>query len=253
MTAFQEAFLVDASQSDKLRHHGYHRFYPWFLAHLRQARVTMLEIGIDQTKSLKLWSGYFDDLDLHGIDIDEKTFDGDAVTLHQVDQSDPAQLDAFVDRIGLSFDVILDDGSHIPDHQLLTLQKLWPILKPGGVYIIEDIETSYWGKSRLYGYRFNARRRNLIAPFRRVIDVINAEFSKARPAPGPLSLVAGEIEMMTFGSNCIILVKKDPARFGAFYDRSYRYDRLIEFRSLWNLPRRIARKLRGARPAPDEA
>ena len=46
---------------------------------------------------------------------------------------------------GQKFDVIIDDGSHIPWHQIFTLETIFDtFLKDGGVYIIEDIETSYW-------------------------------------------------------------------------------------------------------------
>ena len=69
------------------------------------------------------------------------------MTLHKIDQSNSLELDKFVATVGIKFDVILDDGSHVPEHQILTINKLWDLVKPGGVYIIEDIETSYWKKS----------------------------------------------------------------------------------------------------------
>ena len=47
------------------------------------------------------------------------------------------------------FDVILDDGSHVPEHQILTINKLWKLVKPfPGIYIIEDLQTSYWKKAK---------------------------------------------------------------------------------------------------------
>lgn len=51
------------------------------------------------------------------------------------------------------FDLIVDDGSHIPSHQLLSLIALWPLLKPGGNFAVEDVETSYWGRfTSVYDY-----------------------------------------------------------------------------------------------------
>ena len=66
--------MIENSNSDKVSHHGYHRFYPWFLAHLQGQDINLLEIGIDRTESLKLWKGYFGKINLHGIDIAEKNF-----------------------------------------------------------------------------------------------------------------------------------------------------------------------------------
>ena len=82
MQRFQKDFVSQNSSSDKLHHHGYHRFYPWFLEHLRGGSVNILEIGIDETESLKLWTGYFDNVNLHGIDIDPKYFDDQSVKIH---------------------------------------------------------------------------------------------------------------------------------------------------------------------------
>ena len=59
MKKFQKDFIIKESKTDKISHHGYQRFYPWFLAHFRNKNINLLEIGIDRTESLKLWKGYF--------------------------------------------------------------------------------------------------------------------------------------------------------------------------------------------------
>ena len=244
MNKFQQDFIIDKTNSDKISHHGYHRFYPWFLNHLRGKNINLLEIGIDKTESLRLWNGYFDSVNLHGIDIDEKEFSESDVTLHKIDQSNESELDNFVATVGIKFDVILDDGSHVPEHQILTINKLWELVKPGGIYIIEDIETSYWRKSSIYGYKFNARKRGIMSEFSKLIDAINSEYSKYKN-PNSLTMnVSQEVEMITFAQNCIILVKKDYQNFSQFYDRHYRFEGNINYRSILNFPRRVFRKLR---------
>ena len=168
-----------------------------------RSKSKFLEIGIDKTESLKLWKGYFGNVNLHGIDIDEKEFNDTEVTLHKIDQS-PLELDKFVANVGIKFDVILDDGSHVPEHQILTINKLWNLVKPGGIYIIEDIETSYWKKSKIYGYRFNARRQGIMHEFSKLIDVIRTAKLKTKTHSSK-SLVK---KLCSHLPNCIIIVKK---------------------------------------------
>ena len=155
MHSFLREFLVEDSNSDKLHHHGYHRIYPWFLKHLKNQKIQLLEIGIDQAESIKLWCEYFSEIDIYGLDCAEKNFNHPRVKLYRVDQSQEDQLQSFAKNINTNFDIIIDDGSHVPDHQILTFKHFWSLLKPGGIYIIEDIETSYWGNSSILGYRLS--------------------------------------------------------------------------------------------------
>lgn len=229
MLEAQQAFAEAASsQTDKVAHHGYQRFYPWFLSAFKDRPIRMLEIGLDNLGSVELWRRYFSaGLELHGIDKDDKRHEDPAVRFHKVDQSSASELAAFARSIDKTFDVILDDGSHVPDHQILTLGILWPLLQPGGLYILEDIETSYWGKSEMYGYDFDARvaSRNLVLELRYGIDAVNAEFlppeARTRLQAHRLWPIFCELEMISFGQNCIILIKKDPASFGRYYSRPY--------------------------------
>jgi len=246
MHAFLEDFLVKDSKSDKLYHHGYHRIYPWFLAHFRDKKVDLLEIGIDETDSLHLWKGYFEDVSIHGIDINEKQFADPSVKLYKVDQSKAAELEKFVQSVGTEFDIIVDDGSHIPAHQILTLKHLWPLLKPGGVYIVEDIETSYWGKSGLYGYRFNSNRSgsNFINFSKQFIDAVNAEFRNKTAANAHSQGLAEEIEVVAYAYNSVVLIKKDRESFGKYYNREYRLKKRINSHRIDRLIAELLRRFR---------
>lgn len=244
MYDFQKFFLVKGSKSDKLHHHGYHRIYPWFLEHFRKQEVTLLEIGIEKTESLKLWDGYFKNLTLHGIDIDAKNFENPNITLHKVDQSKPKELESFVTKVGTTFDIIVDDGSHVPEHQILTLDYIWALLKPGGVYIIEDIETSYWGKSKIYGYKFNSNSINVIQYLKNLIDFVNIEFSGKKIKHKKNRDINEEIEMITFAYNCVILIKKDYDSFTNLYNRNYRFPKKINQRAFRRYPSRVIKRFR---------
>jgi hypothetical protein len=107
---------------------------------------------------------------------------------------------------------INDDGSHIPEHQLLTFNILFPKLTSGGVYIIEDTEASYRTDNKLYGYPTNYGLNHpdsLIEIFKKTIDGINYEWSE-KYAPKVQHQYL--FHSITFAKNCIIIVKKDISR-----------------------------------------
>jgi hypothetical protein len=91
-----------------------------------------------------MWRAYFPNGSIYGIDInDKRPHDRGRIKTFRGSQADPQFLDAVVRQIG-KIDVILDDGSHINSHIVFTFQYLFPHLAPGGIYIVEDTQTSYW-------------------------------------------------------------------------------------------------------------
>ena len=85
-----------------------------------------------------------------GIDINPAGFlNTDRITTYVVDQGSRESLEAFLrDHPNPDFDIIIDDGSHRADHQQISLEVLFPHLKPGGLYFIEDLnDHGYGGKT----------------------------------------------------------------------------------------------------------
>lgn len=126
--------------------HSYSNFYSKYLEEIRFNDLLILEIGLCDGKSLKTWYEYFPNSIIIGLDIDEKPeHNNDRVFTFKLDQSDPGQLNNFVkecEEKGYKFDMILDDGSHHMLDQQITLGYLFPLLKPGGLFFIEDLHTS---------------------------------------------------------------------------------------------------------------
>ena len=92
---------------------------------------------------------------LFGIDIKDKTsFDSERMKTFVADQANREQLQAFIDTYGRDFDLILDDGGHSMEQQQVSLGFLFQFLKPGGYYIVEDVNTSIF---ELYGSKFGAQ------------------------------------------------------------------------------------------------
>jgi SAM-dependent methyltransferase len=124
---------------------GYTRQYALYLSHLRHTPVRLLEVGIGEGASLKMWEAYFPQGEIFGIDITPecRQFENSRTKVFIGDQGDRHFLRSVLDKIGGPLDVIVDDGSHRMSHHRLTFEELFPALKPGGVYVIEDLHTAY--------------------------------------------------------------------------------------------------------------
>jgi len=111
------------------------------------AKIRMLEIGVSLGGSLTIWRKFLGpDANLFGIDInpDCAVFDGKSGSVRIGSQADPNFLRHVVKEMG-GLDVVLDDGSHVASHQRISFETLFPLLSEGGLYIIEDMQTAYWG------------------------------------------------------------------------------------------------------------
>jgi len=137
--------------TDKFGYHDYTPNYHQILKHLRDEPIRLLELGVggygDEDRggeSLAVWRDYFPNAEIVvGIDIQKKTLDlGPRVTILQGSQVDEAFLTDLVRDHG-PFDVIIDDGSHRNEHVVESFRILWPTLVDGGIYIAEDVQTSF--------------------------------------------------------------------------------------------------------------
>jgi hypothetical protein len=124
-------------------HHGYLDFYERFLDEIRDDARTVLEIGAYQGHSLRMWEAYFTKAQIIGLDInpESKAFESGRVHIEIGDQSSALVLERLV-RLG-PFDLVIDDGSHVWDHQIASLRYLYPHVMSGRYYILEDLDTSY--------------------------------------------------------------------------------------------------------------
>ena len=141
--------------------HSYSPEYYKYLSPYRETFTNILEIGIGNDKlmkpicgkdyilgaSLKSWEEFFPNAKIYGLDIlRDVLFSENRVSCFYTDQSNENELNKTIDEIrnvindsNLLFDLIIDDGSHIVDHMLLTFKTLSKYLKVDGLYIIEDI------------------------------------------------------------------------------------------------------------------
>ena len=126
------------------RHHGYLNFYDRFFSNTRRKNVNFLEIGVDKGASIDMWIKYFGNIKFVGIALNKETknLERAHVSIKIGDQNDSEFLQNVGNECG-PFDIIIDDGSHIWEHQIASLHSLYQFVKPGGFYIIEDLQTSF--------------------------------------------------------------------------------------------------------------
>jgi hypothetical protein len=103
--------------------------------------VVVVEIGVYSGGSLAMWRHYFGEgIRIHGVDIQAecKVYEDAHTTIHIGDQADRSFWKRFRESVP-TVDVIIDDGGHLPEQQMATMEEMLPHLCPGGVYICEDV------------------------------------------------------------------------------------------------------------------
>jgi hypothetical protein len=104
-----------------------------------------LEVGIYSWGSLGMWKAYFGpNCRVYGVDIEEacKVYEGDGVEVFIGDQEDRSFWRSFKEKVP-NLDIIVDDGGHKTAQQITTLEELLPHLRPGGVYLCEDVHHTF--------------------------------------------------------------------------------------------------------------
>lgn len=198
-------------ETDKWNHHWYTEHYFFHLQHLRHETFNMLEIGVGGYEypdrggqSLRMWKDFFHYAQVHAIDIyDKSALQEDRIIIHKGSQTDRQFLSEVYNRMNgdNKLMLIVDDGSHDNAHIITSFMELWPKLADGGIYIIEDTETSYWPD---YG-----GSPNLLRPYTTVNffkDFIHGQMHGCIP-DYPVTDFNHTIEGISFYKGCIILKK----------------------------------------------
>ncbi|WP_406068989.1 hypothetical protein [Micromonospora sp. NBC_01638] len=143
--------LALVNGSDKWGPHFYTPIYERHFAPLREQELTIVELGIGGYAhpgsgggSLRMWKRYFPRALVYGVDMFDKSAAAEQrVFPIQGDLSDPDFVGGLAGRLG-PLDIVIDDGSHACADVILAFHALFPALRPGGLYVIEDLQTSYW-------------------------------------------------------------------------------------------------------------
>jgi hypothetical protein len=146
-------------------------------------------------------------------------------------QAKPRHLKRLLEQKNVTgeLDLIIDDGSHHPAHQVISFTYLFEHgLKPGGVYIIEDIEMNYWTKGQTYDVPTSYGKDHpdsIITMAKQLADVVNREYAPLdRPFQSKFGKAVDDgVSSVFFGANCVIITKMTTAESQRFLTRKYRY------------------------------
>lgn len=146
----------------------------------------ILEVGTNTGASLRMWAEFFPNANVYGIDITRQyelpgMLDSDRIKTAIVDQSDRSAIKASLDRWGVKdFDIIIDDGSHEQTHQQVSLGYLFAWLRPGGLYVVEDLITGEnWFDSNTYNIGRITPTRGVIQTFQQTGQLNSSVMNKS--------------------------------------------------------------------------
>ena len=168
-------------QNDKSLIHKWAHYFDIYDRHFNRFRnkeIVILEIGVSYGGSLQMWKNYFGEkAKIYGIDIDPrcKELEEENITIFTGSQSDRNFLKEVKMKIP-QVDILIDDGGHTMGQQIASYEELFDLVKDDGVYLIEDLHTSYWLK---YGGGYK-RKGTFIEYSKKFIDYLNAYHSEQK-------------------------------------------------------------------------
>ena len=182
---------------------GFIELYEKYFFQFKDKKLNILEIGIDNGDSLRIWSEYFTEANICGIDITKVDFAIKNTEIFNGDQSDINFLKKIVSKYK-KFDIIIDDGSHQSKHIIKSFKFLFTYLNENGLYVIEDLQTSYI--PRYGGSRINLNKKGSSMNFiKSLLDSINYEQSD-RPF-FKKNTFDGNIKSVNFHQNIAFITK----------------------------------------------
>jgi len=157
-----------------IKHTSYFPVYEELFESRRHKPITFVEIGVLNGGSLFMWRDFLGpEARIIGIDFNPgaRIWEKYGFEIHVGDQADPGFWTRFFEQVG-RVDVVLDDGGHTFEQQIVTAHHCIPNIVDGGVLVVEDTHTSYFGE---FGY---PTKHSFIEWSKKIADEINARFPR---------------------------------------------------------------------------
>ncbi len=121
----------------------YHDYLKHYWTHFRETRESVrnvFEIGVQTDRSVRMWREFFPNAVIHGLDIDPgcKAYEQERIQITIGDQTQAAVLEECLSKMSGPPEIIIDDGSHRADHQIISMNYLFPRMATHGIYVVED-------------------------------------------------------------------------------------------------------------------
>lgn len=190
--------------------HNYLRKYEFFIKKFKNEDIRLVELGIYYGDSLKMWERYFPNAEIVGVDINSacKQYESNRTKVEVCDLGSIENLS----QIGKTYSphIIVDDASHMWSHQIKALVILFPYIESGGIYIVEDIGTSFWkykdssfADATISGYDFLRKLADRVAG-----RIIEKQSEPSSNIEKEVVRLAKMIDMITFIFGSAIIIKK---------------------------------------------
>lgn len=205
-----------ASSSDRSVHKWLHYFdvyHQYFNKFRGQETVNILEIGVQNGGSLQMWREYFGvGAKIWGVDVDpnckavqqyyKDKYGDENIQVIIGDQGDRSFLETLKKTLP-PLDIVIDDGGHYFHQQINSFEVLYPLVKPGGVYLVEDVHTSYW--DNMGG---GTRKPGTFIEYAKIkLDELNAWHAPDQPG---LTDVTNTTYGISFYDSIVVFTKKNP-------------------------------------------
>jgi hypothetical protein len=201
------ASIAQRHGTDKVR---YCNTYERYLGPLRDQPVRLFEIGVGGYSdpaaggaSVRTWKEYFPQGVVYALDYyDKSAHEEERIRIFRGSQTDPDVLHrirAEMERM----DIVLDDGSHRSPDVIASFEILFPLLAPGGLYIVEDLGTSYW--TSYGGSEDLLEPSTSVSYFKRLVDGLQSASFRHSYVPSYADLNAAFVH---FYPNLVIIRKK---------------------------------------------
>lgn len=218
----EESYFSEYVQLDRLgreyetdkssKVHNYLNKYEFFLNKWKKESINILELGVFEGSSLKMWGKYFSNAIIYGVDINVECmrFQGGNCKVLIRDLADESILE---DLKGIQPTIIIDDASHLWSHQIKALYHLLPGLQEGGIYILEDLGTSFpsyknmnYDDASLSAFEFCVAIAEVVTS-REILGTAQLKASLV-PLKQDIEYLAQQIAMVSFIHESCIIIKK---------------------------------------------
>jgi hypothetical protein len=189
-------------------HHDFLDLYEERLTKFRNEPVILFEFGVYNGGSLQMWSEFFPRATIVGGDVSTEPYRdlGPRICVRHGDASNPEFLARLLAEFGRP-DIVIDDASHRWDHQIATLQFLFPSLVPGGIYIVEDIDTSFPGHGNAFSGHSTLTAFEYLCRLARVVAAAGALGSES-PVDLFAATASSTIRSIEFAARTSLITKR---------------------------------------------